>query len=122
MKRVEKITVQGGLAGHFATSFKNLELTFGPPSKSDGYKVSGEWRFRDEAGNEYWVYDYKQTNLYDKRLPSPEGFRAKRWHTWNIGSNTHGVTLLAFKDWLTAEIQRAQRAAWAAKPRLEVVK
>jgi hypothetical protein len=47
---------------------------FGLPSPADGYKVSGEYTFVDDAVHVFTVYDWKSTSLYARELPTPEEF------------------------------------------------
>jgi hypothetical protein len=61
---------------------------FGEPTSADEYKVSTEWRLKDENGQVFAVYDWKETNLYGDGLPSPEKFREEnRLMDWHIGGH-----------------------------------
>lgn len=51
---------------------KDLIAIFGSSFESDGYKVTCEWFFEDDEGNVFTLYDYKESSLYDKGLPSPD--------------------------------------------------
>ena len=61
------------------TSFHNTTITIEPgvlietfgASEGDDYKCAHEWSFLGQDGKPYTLYDYKQTSLYDSRLPDP---------------------------------------------------
>ena len=61
--------------GEIHIRFLDLVTMFGMPEESDGYKVSGEWRFTSDSGKVFTIYDWKRTHLYDSSLPSVEEFR-----------------------------------------------
>lgn len=61
--------------GEICIRFLDLVTLFGMPEESDGYKVSGEWRFVADDGRIFTIYDWKETSLYDSDLPSVEEFR-----------------------------------------------
>ena len=83
---------------------------FGSPGSGDGYKTSGNYRFVDDAGLVYTLYDYKVTSLYHDpgqdhpRSQTPETFWADgRPTTLHIGG-TEACDLPAFKVWLRYEV------------------
>jgi hypothetical protein len=89
---------------------KALVDRFGPPRPFDGYKVSGEYRFVDDAGRVYTLYDYKLTTLYGDPalgyppMPTPAEFWADdRPHSLSIGG-TDDCDVPAFKVWLRYEV------------------
>lgn len=93
------------LQGYITLSFADLVATFGQPEESDGYKVSTEWTFEADNGQVFALYDYKDTNLYDKGLPSVEQFRALRSFEWHIGANGNS-DIEAFKAAVVAAIAK----------------
>ena len=91
---------------------RRLVDRFGPPSDADGYKVSGQYRFVDQAGLVYTLYDWKRTSLFNDGLaegeesssPTPEEF----WGNENpdqlqIGGRK-GCDVEAFKNWLKEQV------------------
>jgi hypothetical protein len=69
----------GSLQGHVRVSPAKLVEIFGQPDESDGYKVSGEFQFyNEETGEDFTLYDWKSTTLYDdydgNPAPTPEAF------------------------------------------------
>ncbi len=83
---------------------------FGPPRSFDGYKVSGNYTFVDDAGRPFTLYDWKLTSLYNDpamgypESPTPAAFwRDARPTTLNIGGRDDG-DLAAFKVWLRYEV------------------
>jgi len=87
---------------------KRLVDVFGSPAEVDQYKVSGEFKFSDDDGNTYTVYDWKATTLFDDGLEpceehygiTPEEF----WGNWNPDTLQIGGTkrcdVESFKAWL----------------------
>jgi len=59
------------LQGHIEIAPRDLVRAFGPPALSDGYKVSGEYRFVNKDGDVFTLYDWKSTSLYDDGLLFP---------------------------------------------------
>ena len=53
---------------------KQLRDMFGEPEACDGYKVSGNYTFKDWEDNVITLYDWKATNLYNDGCPTPEEF------------------------------------------------
>jgi len=87
---------------------RRLVEHFGRPEKFDEYKVSGEYRFVDDSGRVYTLYDYKATSLYndqidmgiESELPTPDEFwGAERPYDFCIGG-TDDCDTGAFKVWL----------------------
>jgi len=106
------------LIGYVDASYADLVAALGEPvsSCSVDYKVTTEWLLEDENGDPVTLYDYKQTSLYDPRLPSVEEFRTKPRHRWHIGGND-SLDLDGFKAWLEAGIKNAANK----KPQLRLV-
>ena len=78
----------------------------GKPRKSDGYKVSGEYRFVDrETGDAVDLYDWKQTTLYSKAWGvSPEELWASIGPlAFHIGARSSDVAV-RFKRWLLSVV------------------
>jgi len=91
------------LRGYINTSYKDLVRVFGEPLESDGYKVSGEWVFQDDAGNIITLYDWKATNLYDEDYPSLETFRSQPESEFHIGGKP-GIDVDKFCLWLLNQL------------------
>ncbi len=98
------------LVGSIDLPPKALVDRFGSPARCDEYKVSGEYRFADDAGRVYTLYDYKVTTLYGDPalgyppMPTPAEFWASdRPTTLNIGGHD-GCDVPAFKVWLRYEV------------------
>src|SRR5271167_1907901 len=101
----------GGRVGEtFPITYAELNSVFGKASNIKGDKVSTEWVILFSNGVHCSIYDYKETSIYSKSLPSPEKFRKSGPHEWSIGGsmksimskNTDGVTLIyatIFKKW-----------------------
>ena len=97
----------GGLRGYYSCSYKDLETAFGtPPVGVDG-KVSTEWKFKDEEGKVWSVYDYKETNLYDPSLQSVAEFREWVDYSWHIGGGGSVDRVKPFVQWLHDEVKMA---------------
>ena len=81
----------GSLAGYLTASYKDLKAILGPPNvKGDGYKTSTEWNLMFQ-GCVFTLYDYKDTSLYDRDLPSPAAFRRLPSFDWHIGASRGSV-------------------------------
>jgi hypothetical protein len=76
----------GGLQCYVETSFGTLVTLFGMPnSNGDGYKASTEWALEDDLGNELAIYDYKDTNLYQRDNMTVAELRGLPNYNWHIG-------------------------------------
>jgi hypothetical protein len=96
-KNKKSSMVGSSLKGYITASHDELVSVFGLPKDVDGDKVSTQWIV--QAGNtQYSIYDYKETNVYDDRLPSVEQFRARASYEWHIGGfdNKHIADLAEF--------------------------
>src|SRR5258708_30261478 len=87
---------------------RQLIEKFGQPEKCDEYKVSGQYRFVDDSGRTYTLYDWKSTSLYndgandgvESEFPTPEEFWAgEDPYNFQIGG-TDDCDVGAFKVWL----------------------
>lgn len=88
------------LVGYYPCSFQELQQMLGAPNgETDDYKVSTEWRLKDSEGKVITLYDYKETSLYSKGLPSVEEFRNFQSYDWHIGAQDGNCTA-RFVDWL----------------------
>jgi hypothetical protein len=95
------------------TSFKDsihvapqaLIAAFGEPVKSDGYKVSGEYVFRNDEGEVFTVYDWKMTTLYDgeNTLRPHDLWDLESPIEFHIGGKTGAG---AFIEWLKRRVRR----------------
>lgn len=92
----------GHLIGYFTCSYADLVKLFGEPDQSDGYKVSGEWQVTD-GRDQFSIYDYKETSLYDDCYPSVNQFRELPSYEWHIGGTVKPTALIEF---LTEEIAK----------------
>lgn len=101
------------LRGHVTAYYSQLIAAFGEPiAEADGYKVSSEWDIEFEDGKVASIYDYKETNLYDRELPSVAEFRRiadERGHHWHIGG----------KDSVVVDRILAILAATPVRPRVK---
>ena len=85
-------------------SYSALVEIFGEPnSEGDGCKVSTEWILESENGAIVTIYDYKETDLYDKELLSVEQFREQESYYWHIGGTNHDDALL-LKEFIFAKL------------------
>jgi len=91
------------LQDHVVLAPAALIEKFGQPQESDGYKVSGEYSFENEAGEVFTLYDWKWTDLYDSDGVPVDEF----WNSWTpIQFNIGGKSLaFDFVTWLKGEIQ-----------------
>lgn len=76
------------LIGYMTASYKDLHRVLGPPNVEAGDKVSTEWAVKYK-GYAFTIYDYKETNIYDRSLPSVRKFRSLPSYEWHIGG--HGT-------------------------------
>ena len=81
-----------GLIGEVSTSYKKLVELFWEPTDWEGYKVSTQWHLKYLPRNiDFYIYDYKETELYDSSYPTVDEFRKQgnyMWHIWgdsNVG-------------------------------------
>ena len=89
--------------GHIMATPALLVEKFGQPQESDGYKVSGEYSFENDAGEVFTLYDWKCTELYDSYGIPVDEF----WNTWtpiqfNIGGKSSAFD---FITWLQGEVR-----------------
>jgi hypothetical protein len=98
--------------GVIVLAARRLVDRFGPPEECDGYKVSGQYRFEDDRGRVYTVYDWKETSLFDdgvddgetSEAPTPDEFWSNENPiTFHIGGRDDG-DVEAFKNWLSAQV------------------
>jgi hypothetical protein len=84
----------------FVVQPKILIYVLGEPFEADDYKVSGEYYFYDEDGNEITLYDWKSTSLYDDTLLSPKEFwESDSIYEFSIGAEDKPQAK-KFKEWL----------------------
>lgn len=83
----------GGLDGYLSASYAELVSVFGRPNgKNDGHKTSTNWFIEEGAtGLTLEVYDYKETVLYSRRMPSVAGFRRRHSYDWHVGCSVPGL-------------------------------
>lgn len=107
MYRISKISLNGtSLKGYVILSYKQLYEHFGEPNAQqslDG-KVSTCWVFNGPDNECVTLYDYKETNLYSRELPSVDDFRNQPIYEWHVGARTKAEAD-AFISWLKNEIK-----------------
>jgi hypothetical protein len=96
---VDESAEAGGTSkkGQISTSYAALKSKFGPPP-IQGHPfeddVTSEWRFTDNEGSVYTVYDWRRTS-----------FKANEVGPFEIGAA--GGDVAAFTDWLTKQLAGA---------------
>jgi len=95
----------GGLIGEFVASYADLRKIFGPPRRIDftrsGGKVTTSWYVHDNKLNcTFEIYDYKETNRYDRNLPSIRRFRAQPEYMWHIGATHQNIDVSALIEFV----------------------
>lgn len=79
------------LVGTFNASYAILREIFGTSLRGDGGKVSTQWIFKntqDPTSTIVTIYDYKETNLYERGLPSVRAFRTRSSYDWHVGAKS----------------------------------
>lgn len=96
------------LGGTIQANYMELQSAFGPAGEGDGYKISGEWRFKDQDGRVFTLYDYKLTYLYERSGPHVAVFRAKRARSeFHIGCRQENKTLVPhFSEWIRSQLKQ----------------
>lgn len=82
---------------------RHLFEALGSTDLTDDYKVSKEWKFLDDDGHLYTVYDYKKTDLYSHGYPSEEEFwESECASEFSIGgqSDVDQTRVNEFIEWL----------------------
>jgi len=93
------------LVGWIKATYIELAELFGEAEEADENKISGHWRFVDEDGNVFTLYDWKKTNLYDFSSPSVEEFRKCNLpSTFNIGGKDKTESNCNFMRWLETKL------------------
>jgi hypothetical protein len=88
--------------------YGDIQRVFGVPEEGDGYKISGEWRFSDDHGNVFTLYDWKVTNLYASDYPTVMEFRTSdELQEFHIGGNDPAPSA-RFKNWLMTKIEQGK--------------
>ena len=73
-----------------------------PDQRGDG-KISTEWDFTGPDGSVFTLYDYEETSLYSRGLPSVAKFRADRHgYNWHVGGHGDATQFLA---WLMRKVR-----------------
>lgn len=73
------------LQGYADVSYQVLCDLFGPPCKSDGYKVDAEWVIRFPDGQIATIYNWKNGFNY----LGPDGTPVEEMTEWNIGGHSN---------------------------------
>jgi hypothetical protein len=93
------------LVGWIKATYVELAELFGEAEETDENKISGHWRFVDEDGNVFTLYDWKKTNLYAISGPSVEEFRKSNLaSTFNIGGKQNTELNCNFMRWLETKL------------------
>src|SRR5271163_766119 len=91
-KLVSRSEHDGGRVGEtFPITYAELNAIFGKAKNIDGDKTSTQWTIRFSNGVVASIYDYKETSVYSKSLPSPEKFRKSGPHMWSIGGSMQDI-------------------------------
>lgn len=97
-------TNKTSLKGFIKARFHNLNGAFGSPGPGDLCEISGIWRFVDDSGALFCLYDWRRTDLYSPQLPLVSEFRAYRGkHIFRIES-TRGGNIFEFIKWLREKL------------------
>src|SRR5271157_2779911 len=106
----------GRVGETFPITYAELNAVFGKAADINGDKTSTEWAMQFSNGAHATIYDYKETSVYSKGLPSPAKFRKSGPHEWGIGgdarphtSDKNAVTLVyatIFKHWPDDKIMK----------------
>lgn len=98
--------------GNFKATYAQMSKAFGPApimNDEEGSKTSMEWIFKGTDGSVYTIYDYKQTNLYEPDLPSPEALRrSKKPIIWSVGGNEDRFDVRPFIEWFDAQLEASK--------------
>jgi hypothetical protein len=111
------MNANGGLDTYMSCSYEDLRAGLGPslPASRDG-KVSTCWNVLDqETGKVIRIYEYKETSLYSKGLPSVREFRKLPSYEWHISGTIAPGRLLAFVLAESARKREAKARAAARK-------
>lgn len=111
--------------GEFKSTYSRLVKLFGEPAvsltKKDvadtwGSKTAFEWFFHGTDESRFSISDYKGTNLYDDRLPSPQALkRSSKRITWKIyGEQDRDEG--PFIRWLNEQLASSRSLPRARKP------
>lgn len=82
----------------------SLVRRFGWPAISDGYKVSGQYVFADQAGQPYVVHDWKSTSLWEADFPTPDEFWTSD-EPQEFCIATRDLDAVEFADWLLEQLR-----------------
>jgi hypothetical protein len=74
-----------------------------PDYEEYGDKSSRDWTF-SYLGEVFTVYDWKETSLYDDRLPSPHEYWSQPTVTLHIGSRLGAAQETEFKEALLSSL------------------
>src|SRR5271168_4316761 len=89
---VSRAEADGGRVGEtFPITYAELNAIFGKAKNINGDKTSTQWTIRFSNGVVAAIYDYKETSVYSKSLPSPEKFRKSGPHMWSIGGSMQDI-------------------------------
>jgi hypothetical protein len=85
-----------------------VQMMFGwPTTTGDGYKVTGEYIFRDVAGQHFVLYDWKQSAyFYKKEGELRSSFWTREHGTISLGSSGTACQSAPFIRWLEKRIMQ----------------
>lgn len=84
------------LQGYVSIAPARLVEIFGEPDESDGYKVSGEYRF-ELNGETFTLYDWKNTDLYEPGYGCPDAFwKSTNPYNFHVGGAGKSMNLQIF--------------------------
>ncbi|MBI1325907.1 hypothetical protein GC170_22330 [bacterium] len=76
---------------------------FGKPSPGEGYKISGEITFTNDAGEAFVLHDWLATNLYHPEGPTPESFWASE-EPAGLSVSSLDLDISIFSEWLAEQL------------------
>ncbi len=76
---------------------------FGKPSPGEGYKISGEIAFTNDAGEAFVLHDWRATNLYHPEGPTPETFWLSEEPT-RLSVSSLDLDISEFSEWLAKQL------------------
>jgi hypothetical protein len=100
-----------GASEYLTLQPSRLIQVFGEPEESDGYKVSGEYRFNTPNGGMITLYDWKSTSLYDSNLIDPVDFwGGSEYFEMNLGGDDEGKKhVREFMEWIQGQLENSVR-------------
>ena len=96
--------ILGHLVGDITASYQEMYDVLGKPNgRGDDHKITTEWRLRGKDESGFYIYDWKQTNLFHPAYPSLQEFRSSRMpYEWHIGGKSDPSELVS---WLNEHLK-----------------